>query len=97
MLYAEECVEIAQLLYCSRHLKNYISDHEEELTYLKAYSEQIHPVQQLEKEIFRVIDEHGEIVDYATTALQSIRNNLRTSERRITSRLQQYLRSKGTM
>ena len=97
MLYAEECVEIAQLLYCSRHLKNYISDHEEDLTHLKAYAEQIHPVQQLEKEIFRVIDEHGEIVDYATTALQSIRNNIRTSERRIRERLQQIIRSKGKM
>src|SRR5699024_3662702 len=93
----EECVEIAQLLYCSRHLKNYISDHEEDLTHLKAYAEQIHPVQQLEKEIFRVIDEHGEIVDYATTALQSIRNNIRTSERRIRERLQQIIRSKGKM
>lgn len=97
MLYAEECIEIAQLLYCARNVKTYLQNHDEPLVHLKSYAKEMFTLTNLEKEIFRVIDEHGEVVDDATTKLSAIRNSIRTTERRIRERLQQTIRSKGKM
>src|SRR5690625_2370933 len=96
-LLPEQCLEIAQVLYCSRNLKNFIMNMEEEFPLLKEIVENFTLLRELEMDIHKKINEHGEVVDDASITLKSIRSTIRTKETRIRERLQQLIRSKSKM
>jgi|SRR5690625_797710 len=96
-LLPEQCLEIAQVLYCSRNLKNFIMNMEEEFPLLKEIVENFTLLRELEMDIHKKINEHGEVVDDASITLKSIRSSIRTKESRIRERLQQLIRSKSKM
>src|SRR5699024_11200133 len=80
MLLTEEVLHVGQLLYCSRNVKQFIEQLELDVPLLKEKVEMIGPLRHLEKDIFAKIDEHGEIVDDASTALYKIRQQIRHHE-----------------
>ena len=95
-----ECLQIAQLLYSGRQLKNFIENIEEEehsVPLLTEHVSHISPLHHVEKEIRAKIDEHGDVVDDASPALKSIRQTIRTYETRVRERLQQLIRTKSKM
>src|SRR5699024_5854279 len=97
MLLTEEVLFVGRLLYCSRNVKQFIEQVELEIPLLKGKVEMIEPLRHLEKDIFAKIDEHGEIVDDASSALYKIRQQIRHHESTIRQRLQQFIRSKSKM
>src|SRR5690625_2966280 len=96
-LLPEQCLEIAQVLYCSRNLKKFIMNMEEEFPLLKEIVENFTLLRELEMDIHKKINEHGEVVDDASITLKSIRSSISTKESRIRERLQQLIRSKSKM
>mgnify|MGYP001163261180 FL=1 len=97
VLNTTECLEIAQVLYSGRQLKNFIENLEAEIPLLTERVSDISPLHHLEKEIKLKIDEHGEVVDDASPTLKSIRQTIRTYEARVRERLQQLIRTKSKM
>ena len=97
MLNVEECMQVAQVLYCGRNVKKFIEALEENADLLQEMMVDLVPLRHLEKEISMKIDEHGEIVDDASPRLKSIRQSIRTYESRIRERLNQLTKSKSTM
>lgn len=93
----EECLEVAQVLYCSRNVYTFIIHIEEQLPLLKKVVENITLLRELERDIHTKINEHGEIVDHASSKLKSIRSSIRSKESTIRERLQQLIRSKSNM
>lgn len=93
----EECLHVAQLLYSSRQIKNFMEGLEEELPLLQDIVLDLAPLRHLEKEIKLKIDDYGEIVDDASTTLKTIRQSIRSYETKIRERLQQLTRTKSKM
>ena len=60
VLNAEECVEIAQMIYSGRQIKNFLENLEEDIPILKQTVEGIFPFKELERSINLKIDENGE-------------------------------------
>ena len=97
ILNAEECNEIAQLIYAGRQVKNFIDHLEIDIPLLKGIVEGIFPFRELEKSISSKIDEYGEVLDNASPALRSIRQSIRAHEAKIRERLQHLTRTKSKM
>lgn len=97
VLDATACLHIAQVVYVARQVKTFIENSEEDLPLLKDIVTKIYSLRHIETDIKRKIDEHGEIVDDASTALRSIRQSVRTYEARIRERLHQLTRTKSKM
>lgn len=97
MLDTTECLQIAQTIYTGRNVKGFIEKFEEDLPLLKEMVEEITPLKFLEKEIKSKIDDHGDVVDDASSKLKGIRQTIRTYESRIRERLQQLTRTKSKM
>src|SRR5690625_4324156 len=96
-LSTEECLHVAQTIYTGRNIKTFLEGLEEDLPLLKEIVVQITPLRHLEKEIKLKIDDHGEVVDDASSALKSIRQAIKSYETRIRERLQQLTRTKSNM
>jgi DNA mismatch repair protein MutS2 len=96
MLNQEELRDISSTIYSGRRLKKFIEDmHEDgtELPLLTALTEQIVPAVDIEREINRCIDEDGRVLDSASDALRTVRQQLRTYESRIREKLESIVRS----
>lgn len=96
-LSTEECMQIAQVLYCGRNVKQFIESLEERVPLLRSILETLIPLRHLEQLISSKIDEYGDIVDDASPALKSTRQSIRTHEASIRERLNQLTKSKSTM
>lgn len=97
VLSAEECNQVAQLTYAGRQVRNFIENLEIDIPLIKATVEGIFLFRELEKSITGKIDEHGDVLDNASTTLRSIRQSIHTNESRIRERLQQLTRTKSKM
>ncbi len=96
-LSASECLNVATTIYGGRQTKNFIDNLEEEMPLLENYATRIDPLYELEKEITAAIDEHGHVLDTASTKLRSIRSSIRDLEARVRERLNNFTRSKSNM
>lgn len=99
MLDPDSCLAIAQMIYVGRNIKSFIEHLEEVETFphLQAIVSDLFSLRHLEKEIKEKIDEHGEFVDSASTALRSIRSAIRSYETTVRDRLQHITRTKSKM
>ncbi|MFB4165834.1 endonuclease MutS2 [Alteribacillus sp. JSM 102045] len=96
MLNAGELMEIADTIYAGRRLKSFVEsmiEEEIELPLLLELVENIEPLTDLERAVKQCIDDHGEVMDSASSALRSIRQQIRSSEADVRSKLEQLTRS----
>ncbi|SDH75621.1 endonuclease MutS2 [Alteribacillus bidgolensis] len=96
MLNAGELMEIADTIYAGRRLKSFVEsmiEEEIELPLLLELVENIVPLTDLERAVKQCIDDHGEVMDAASSALRSIRQQIRSSESQVRSKLEQLTRS----
>lgn len=96
MLSPQEITQVASTIHASRQMKRFIEDFEDEegnLPILLNYAGQIIVLADLETSIRNAIDENGEVLDSASDALRSLRNQLRTKESRVRERLESMIRS----
>ncbi|MGJ9457144.1 endonuclease MutS2 [Oceanobacillus sp. CF4.6] len=98
ILSTEECLDVANTIYGGRQVKLFIENLEdEELPILYELVEQITPLRELEQSIKSCIDDHGHVLDNASTKLRSIRTSIRTYENRIREKLESYTRNNSNM
>ncbi|GAE30154.1 endonuclease MutS2 [Halalkalibacter hemicellulosilyticus] len=97
VLSASELNEIASTIYGGRRLKNFISKMVEEdeisLSRLYDYVEQIVPLTDIEKSIKQCIDDHGGVLDTASPTLRTIRQQVKSYESAVRSKLENTIRS----
>ena len=96
MLSPMELMEIASTIRAGRVLNRFfeeIAEQEIETPLLTAYIESLHPLIDLQQEITYAISEHGEVLDSASAALRTLRNQLRTNESRVREKLESMIRS----
>lgn len=96
MLSPQELTQVASTVHASRGIKRFIEDFVDEnddLPILLGYTNQIIVLADLETSIKNAIDDNGEVLDSASEALRSLRNQLRTKESRVRERLESMIRS----
>lgn len=95
MLSPQELIQTANTVHASRQMKRFISDmaEETELPILSNFAEEIVVLADLEERIKHAIDEGGEVLDSASDALRTLRNQLRSREARVRERLESMIRS----
>jgi len=96
VLSAAELLDIASTIGGGRKLKRFIlniEDAQERFPIVAGHAGRIAECRDLEEEIMRCINEHGEVVDSATPELSRIRNSIRTIEARIRDKLDQMVRN----
>ncbi|WP_018921672.1 endonuclease MutS2 [Salsuginibacillus kocurii] len=98
MLNESELLEIGGTLYAGRRLKSFIETIFEEdlidIPHVENLVDGIAVLAELEKQIAQAIDEHGEILTSASSALRSIRQQIKSHESAVRSKLDQITRSK---
>lgn len=94
VLSGEELLAIATTLAGARSLRRTIDNHPD-LTVLNALVEDLRTYPELEQEIHRCIDDHGDVTDRATPKLTGIREQLRQVRDRVQSLLQSLLQRKA--
>lgn len=98
VLNPHECLDIASTIYGGRQLKFFIEEMEEpELPILRGLTEEIVPLNELERQIKSCIDDHGRVMDGASDKLRTIRSRIRTNEGRVRDKLESYTKSKSKM
>lgn len=96
MLNEMELLDISSTIYGSRRFKSFIEDmveDEVELTILPELAGRMVPLTDLEREIKQAIDENGDVLDSASPALRSVRQQIRSHESGIRSKLESITRS----
>ncbi|WP_349408088.1 endonuclease MutS2 [Pseudalkalibacillus sp. SCS-8] len=96
ILSPEELVEIGTTIYGGRRFKRFIEgmlEDEVNLPILENLVEQIDPLIEVEKQIKDSIDDQGHVMDSASPALRTIRQQLRSYESRIREKLESITRS----
>jgi DNA mismatch repair protein MutS2 len=96
MLNEMELLDISSTIYGSRRFKSFIEDmveDEVELTILPELAGRMVPLTNLEREIKQAIDENGDVLDSASPALRSVRQQIRSHESGIRSKLESITRS----
>ncbi|MBS4191531.1 endonuclease MutS2 [Bacillus sp. FJAT-49705] len=96
MLSPQELIQVASTIHASRQIKRFIEefvDERDELPSLISYVDRIIVLADLETSIKNAIDDNGEVLDSASDALRSLRNQLRTKESRVRERLESMIRS----
>lgn len=94
MLNASELMDIASTLYGGRQLKHFIEGLDQiELPILKEHAHQIVFLRAVEQKINSCIDQNGDILDSASSALRHVRAQIRTFEARSKEKLEQMIRS----
>lgn len=92
-----ELLDVASTVYSGRRLKRFLLNVAEEeettLPILQNLAEQITGLKHLEEAVYRVINEHGEVIDQASDELRKIRGNIRQTEREIRQKLEQIVKS----
>ncbi|WP_153464723.1 endonuclease MutS2 [Sediminibacillus terrae] len=93
-----ECLDIASTIYGGKQMKSFIAEMEEpELPIIREFTDQIVPLNELERQIKSCIDDHGHVMDGASDKLRTIRSKIRTNESRVRDRLENYTRTKSKM
>ena len=95
MLSPHELIQVASTVHASRQMKRFIDDLQEitEVPILVSYADRIIVLANLEESIRNAIDEGGEVLDGASDALRSLRQQMRTREARVRERLESMIRS----
>jgi DNA mismatch repair protein MutS2 len=96
MLSPQELTQVSSTIHASRQMKRFIEDFAEEessLPILQGYTDKIIVLADLETSIRNAVDDNGEVLDSASEALRSLRNQLRTKESRVRERLESMIRS----
>ncbi|WP_280769851.1 endonuclease MutS2 [Salipaludibacillus daqingensis] len=91
-----ELLDISSTLYGSRRFKSFVErmvEDEVELTILPQMAEEVIILTDLEEDINQAIDENGGVLDSASAALRSIRQQIRSHESGIRSKLESITRS----
>ncbi|WP_128894862.1 endonuclease MutS2 [Longirhabdus pacifica] len=98
MLNPKELIHIANVIYAGKRLVKFLNAVEEkELPILEHLWTQMQDLQHVEQAITQCINESGEIVDHATSALAQIRRELRLGESRVRDKLMQMIKSPNTL
>jgi len=96
-----ELTEIASTIRASRILRQFLeSVHEEgdiEIPLFLEKKESLPILTQLEHEIIACIDDNGMVLDSASSALRTIRQQLRAQESRVREKLESYTRGKNAV
>ncbi|MEC2071683.1 endonuclease MutS2 [Alkalihalophilus marmarensis] len=99
-LAAGELIEIASTIYGGRQLKKFIEtmveEEEVELPHLYYYTQQIEPLTDVERAVKQCIDDNGHVLDSASPALRTIRQQVRSYESSVRSKLESITRSSNT-
>lgn len=96
MLSSQELIQVASTVHASRQIKRFIEAFAEEdstIPCLLAQTDKIIVLAELEQDIKNAIDDNGEVLDSASEALRSLRNQQRTKEARVRERLESMIRS----
>ncbi|MBU9714297.1 endonuclease MutS2 [Evansella tamaricis] len=91
-----ELLDIASTIYGSRRFKSFIQgmlEDEVELTIFPELVNRIVALTDLEREIKQAIDENGEVLDSASPTLRSLRQQIRSHESSVRSKLESITRS----
>ncbi|WP_077603213.1 endonuclease MutS2 [Oceanobacillus sojae] len=98
ILAADEVLRIGDTLYGGRQAKSFLEQVEDlEIPILQSAASNIIAIRDLEQHINSCIDDHGHIMDGASSALRSIRSSIRTYESSVRSKLESYTRSNSKM
>jgi len=97
VLSAAECLDVANTIYGSRQVKDFIEELEENFPILRGLTERIISLRELEQFIKMRIDDHGHIMDSASDKLRGIRSSIRSLENKIREKLENYTRSNSNM
>jgi len=97
VLNTHECLDVANTLYGGRLVKTFMDQLEDELPILQEIADRITPLRDLEQQINRCIDDHGNVLDNASASLRGIRSSIRASEGRVRERLENFTRTKGNL
>lgn len=95
-LNAGELLEISSTIYASRRFKSFVENMVEdgiELRVLPSLVEEMADLKDLQQEINMAIDENGGVLDSASVELRSIRQQIRSHESTVRSRLENITRS----
>lgn len=94
-LTASELLDIATTIQGGRRLKNFLTSMEEQLPipHLLEYADPIEGLKQVEDQILSCIDEQGDVLDSASPELRRLRQELKTVEGRIKTKLEQITRT----
>ncbi|MBS4216916.1 endonuclease MutS2 [Bacillus sp. FJAT-49711] len=98
ILNAVELMQTASTIYAGRSMKRFIEgllENEVDIPILENKADQIVLLTELEKQIKNAIDESGEVLDSASEALRSIRQQTRRSEGKIRERLEGLIRNRN--
>ncbi|NEU29837.1 endonuclease MutS2 [bacterium LRH843] len=99
-LSASELVQVASTIYGGRILKKFLMTMVEEdeisLPLLFEYAESIEPLTDIEKQIKQCIDDNGYVLDSASLALRTIRQQVRSYESSVRQKLENMTRSSST-
>ncbi|MBM7648879.1 DNA mismatch repair protein MutS2 [Bacillus ectoiniformans] len=98
VLNGTEFVQIASTIHAGRMMKNFIMDLNEEEDIYPILSEKeaaIPVLTALEHQIKHTVDEHGGVLDSASSALRHIRQQLRANESRIRGKLESLIRGRN--
>jgi len=95
MLSPSELTQIASTVHASRQMKRFTEEfHEEEaVPILFTLTDSIIVLAELEEEIKMAIDEQGAVMDSASDALRTLRNQLRRNEAKVREKLESMIRS----
>lgn len=98
VLQPDECLNVASVIGAGKTIKRFVDDFEgAEIPILRELCEQITPLNELERHIKSCIDDHGQIMDGASSHLRSIRSKIRSYESSIQDKLENYTRTKSKM
>ena len=93
-LSSESLIAVAQTCAMTRRLQKYFSSREERIEHLRSITAELVPLEHVEKEIFRCIDEGSyEVKDEASDALASIRRQILRVQANARRRMESMLRS----
>ncbi len=99
-LSATELIDIASTLYGGKRLKVFLEEIIDEghikVPLLEENISLLEPLSQLEKAIKQCIDDNGVVLDSASSALRTIRHQMRSYESNVKSKLEQLTRSSST-
>ncbi|MBS4194917.1 endonuclease MutS2 [Lederbergia citri] len=98
ILNSVELMQTASTIYAGRSMKRFIEgllENEVDIPILEDKASQIVVLMDLEKQIKNAIDESGEILDSASEALRSIRQQARRSEGKIREKLEGLIRNRN--
>ncbi|MBQ6448125.1 endonuclease MutS2 [Cytobacillus oceanisediminis] len=95
MLSPSELTQISSTVHASRQMKRFTEEfHEEEaVPILFTLTDSIIVLAELEEEIKMAIDEQGAVMDSASDALRTLRNQLRRNEAKVREKLESMIRS----